>query len=260
MPGGKGKKMSKKKKQPANKGPDTAMVLAAGLGLRMRPITDKIPKPMIEVGNRTLIDRVLDRLEEAGVKHVVVNLHHLAQLVEQHLKHRGSPDIEFSHEEERLETGGGVAKALPMLGNKPFYVVNSDTMWLNGLQNALDRMADLWDEDRMDGLLMLHSTVDAYGYRGDGDFNVDAMGLLTRRVECEVSPYLFTGVQILHPRLLAGTKAESFSLNVLYDKAIETERLYGMVHDGEWFHIGTPEGLDEAEAYMGVRYPGIKHR
>jgi N-acetyl-alpha-D-muramate 1-phosphate uridylyltransferase len=240
--------------------PDHAIVLSAGKGLRMRPITNSTPKPMIQVGGRTLLDRTLDRLEDSKVKKVVVNLHHLGAQIERHLGSRKSPDIAFSHEDELLETGGGVLKALPQLGKTPFFVVNADAMLLNGSEIALDRMKTAWDDGAMDGLLLLQSTVEAYGYRGRGDFWVDPSGVITRRPEREVSPYLFTGTQILHPRLFKGSPKGAFSLNVLYDKAIEEKRLFGIVHDGEWFHIGTPDGLAEAETYVQTRYPGIRHR
>ncbi len=240
--------------------PNSAMVLAAGLGTRMRPLTDDLPKPLIEIGGRTLIDRVLDRLEEAGVGAAVVNTHHLGNMLEKHLSGRARPRIRFSPETELLETGGGVRNALADLGPGPFYVVNGDVLWLNGPTDALGRMVEVWDDRAMDGLLLLHSTVDAYGYNGVGDFCADATGLLSRRPEVEVSPWLFTGVQILHPRLFEGAPEGPFSLNVLYDRAIEAERLYGIVHDGEWFHVGTPDGLAEAETYLNQRYASIKHR
>lgn len=237
-----------------------AMVLAAGLGTRMRPITDRLPKCLIPVSGRALIDRTIDRFQEAGVKTVVVNVHHLADMVERHLKARAQPKILVSREEERLETGGGVKNALSLLGADPFFVANADAMWLNGPGDALKRMAQRWNDDEMDALLLLHATVDAYGYEGRGDFTVDAVGRLARRPEREVVPNLFAGVQILSPRLFADTPDEPFSLNVVYDKAIEAGRLFGIVHDGEWFHIGTPEGLAEAEAYLSVRFAGKPRR
>ncbi|HJN25520.1 MAG TPA: nucleotidyltransferase family protein [Rhodospirillales bacterium] len=237
-----------------------AMVLAAGFGVRLRPITDTTPKPLVKVLGRTLIDRTIDRLIEAGVETVIVNTHHLGDQVHDHLKKRDDVEILFSPEDPILETGGGIAKALKHFGDEPFFACNGDTLWLNGSQDALKRMLRHWRDDQMDARLMLHSTVDAYGYDGKGDFCVDPVGLLTRRPEGEVTPYLFTGVQILHPRLFKGSPDGAFSLNVLYDHAMKKERLYGMVHDGEWFHVGTPEALDEAEAYMRLRYAGIKHR
>ena len=240
--------------------PKTAMVLAAGLGLRMRPVTETLPKPLVEVGGRTLLDRILDRLGDAGVDKVVVNLHHLGSLIETHLAPRLKPAIEFSPEAELLETGGGVAKALPLLGDGPFWVANGDVLWLDGPGSALGRLAAAWDDARMDGLLLLHETVNAYGYQGRGDFLADPLGRLVRRPECQVTPFLFTGVQILHPRLFATAPAGPFSLNRLYDRAIAAGRLYGVIHDGEWFHVGTPEALAEAEAYLSVRYAGRTRR
>ncbi len=237
-----------------------AMVLAAGLGTRMRPITDRLPKCLIPVSGRALIDRTIDRFQEAGVKTVVVNVHHLADMVERHLKARTQPNILISREVERLETGGGVKNALPLLGAAPFFVANADAMWLNGPQGTLKRMMERWDDADMDALLLMHSTVDAYGYEGPGDFMVDAVGRLTRRPEREVVPNLFAGVQVLSPRLFEGTPDVPFSLNVVYDKAIAAGRLFGIVHDGEWFHVGTPEGLAEAEAYLSVRFAGKPRR
>tara|TARA_B100000902_G_C27136655_1_gene826414 strand:- start:40 stop:771 length:732 start_codon:yes stop_codon:yes gene_type:complete len=237
-----------------------AMILAAGFGVRMRPITNNIPKPLVQVLGRTLIDRTIDRLQEGGVETFVVNTHHLSEKIHTHLQKRDNLEIKFSLESKILETGGGINKALEYFCNEPFFTCNGDTLWLNGSQNAAIRMVNHWDPDKMDALLMLHSTVDAYGYNGIGDFNIDPLGVLSRRPESEVSPYLFTGVQILHPKLFKRAPKGSFSLNLLYDRAIETGRLYGIVHDGEWFHIGTPEALVEAEDYMRERYSGIKRR
>lgn len=242
-----------------NSGPKQAMVLAAGLGLRLRPITEKLPKPLVTVADRTLIDHALDRLEDAGVETAVVNLHYMSDKMVRHLRSRTHPIIVFSHEDgQLLETGGGVRKALPLLGDEPFLVVNSDALWLNGTEPALTRLGQAWDPERMDALLLVHFTVDAYGYVGVGDFLVDAMGRLTRRPEREIAPYLFTGIQILHPRLFKDTPEGPFSLNRLYDRALEADRLFGIVHDGEWFHIGTPDGLAEAEAYMRLSHHEAK--
>ena len=240
--------------------PKKAMVLAAGRGIRMRPITDRTPKPMIPVDGRALVDHALDRLDAAGVELAVVNTHHLAEQIERHLAKRKTPAIVISREDELLETGGGVKKALGHFGDEPFWVVNADAFWLNGPTDALGRMAAIWDESAMDGLLLLHSTVDAYGYAGRGDFNCDTDGRLTRRPELEVAPWLFTGIQVLKPQAFADTPDNAFSLNLVYDRLLEAERLYGVVHDGEWFHIGTPDGLAEAEAYLKIRYPGKQRR
>ncbi len=240
--------------------PKKAMVLAAGLGLRLRPITEKRPKPLVEIAGRSLLDRALDRLDDAGVELAVVNVHYLGDMIEAHLKDRPSPKTIVSKEESLLETGGGVLKALPVLGEEPFYVVNGDALWLNGREDTLRRMAGMWDDTAMDGLLLLHSTVEAYGYEGLGDFLLDPVGRLSRRPEAEVSPYLFTGIQLLHPRLFEGVTEGFFSLNLMYDRAIARGRLFGIVHDGEWFHVGTPEHLSTAEEYMSVNYPGVKRR
>lgn len=244
--------------------PQKAMILAAGLGSRMRPITDTIPKPLITVDNKTLIDHVLDRLESAGVREVVINTYYLAEQLEDHLKKRKSPKIRISRENQLLDTGGGVNNALRLLDDAPFYVINSDAFWLDGPFDTLVRLAETWEENAMDVLLLLHSTVEAYGYKGQGDFCSDSVGCLNRRLEGQVSPWLFTGIQLLHPRLFNNAPKRAFSLNELYDKAIETERLFGTVHDGEWFHVGTPEGLEETNTYMQQRYakkrPGTRHR
>lgn len=240
--------------------PRRAMVLAAGRGTRMRPVSEAIPKPLVAVAGRALVDRALDRLEEAGVEDAVVNLHHLGAQIERHLGQRRSPRVAFSREEILLETGGGVAKALPLLGPEPFYVVNADVIWLDGPGGALGRLARRWDDAVMDALLLVHPTVDAYGYRGVGDFDVDPWGRLRRRRESHVAPYLFAGVQILHPRLFAGAPAGAFSLNLLYDRAVERDRLYGVAHDGEWFHVGDADGRAEAEAFLSVRYAGRERR
>ncbi len=242
--------------------PKKAMVLAAGLGKRMRPITDRLPKPLVQVAKHTLIDRIIDRLEDVGIEEIIVNTHHLGHLLQQHLERREKVKITFSAEEVLLETGGGLAKARAdgLLGNDPILAINGDTLWLNGHDDALLRLGEQWDPSKMDCLMLLHSTVDAYGYSGNGDFNVDPLGGLVRRKEREIVPWLFTGIQILKPSLFDDAPEGAFSLNVIYDRVLEQDRLFGVVHDGEWFHIGTPEGLAQAERYMQVRYAGIKHR
>jgi MurNAc alpha-1-phosphate uridylyltransferase len=231
--------------------PDTAMVLAAGLGKRMRPITDRIPKPLIEVAGRTLLDRALDRLEDAGIERAVVNAHYFAEQIVEHLKSRKRPRIELSIEKELLETGGGVAKALPRLGES-FVVVNSDIMWLDGKVPALHRLARVWDPKRMDALLLMQRTASAVGYEGLGDYVLDPLGTPRRRREREIAPFLFAGVQILHRRLFDGAPTGAFSLNLLYDKAEKAKRLHAVVHDGEWYHVGTPEGLGVTERLLAL--------
>lgn len=228
--------------------PTHAMVLAAGLGLRMRPLTETKPKPLIEVAGATMLDRALDRLAAAGVETAVVNTHWLPQQVEAAVARREAPGIEISREDVLLETGGGIAKALPKLGTEAFFSVNADIVWRDGAIPALDRLAAEWRDDEMDGLLLLQSTVRATGYSGDGDFVMDPLGRLARRPERVIAPFVFTGIQILHPRLFEGAAVEPFSLNRLYDAAIERERLFGIAHDGDWFHVGTPDAIAEAEA------------
>ncbi|MEK9672202.1 MAG: nucleotidyltransferase family protein [Rhodospirillaceae bacterium] len=240
--------------------PKMAMVLAAGLGTRMRPITDTLPKPLVPVAGRALIDHILDRLGETGIETAVVNLFHLADQIETHLKDRTAPKLVFVREPERLETGGGVKNALSYFGDAPFFVTNTDALLLNGPRPILPRLAEEWRDDAMDALLLLHSTVEAFGYEGRGDFCAEPDGKLSRRPEMEIAPWLFTGVQILHPRLFADTPDEAFSLNVLYDRAIENDRLYGVVHDGEWFHVGTPDALSVTEDYMSERFAGQRRR
>ncbi len=227
--------------------PRRGMILAAGLGLRMRPITETLPKPLIPVAGRTLLDRAIDHLEKAGVEEVVVNAHYLAGMIERHVSRRPSPRIVLSVEEDRLETGGGVVRALPLLGNDPFFVVNGDALWIDGPRPTLDTLADAWNDDRMDGILLLHATVSAHGYDGMGDFLLAPDGRLTRRPERTLVPYMFAGVQILHPRLFENVPDGPFSLNVLFDKAIGQGRLFGVAHEGSWFHVGTPEDLAIAE-------------
>lgn len=229
--------------------PESAMVLAAGLGTRMRPISETIPKPLVEIGGRTLLDHAIDRLALVGVERVVVNLHYKAEMVAAHLAARERPRIELSREQELLETGGGVARALPRLGDS-FFVVNGDVLWLDSKDYALARLAAAFDPDRMDAVLLLQRTVTAVGYDGSGDYFLDPLGTPRRRGEREVAPFLFTGVQLLHRRVFDGIAEPRFSLNLVYDRAERTGRLHAIVHDGEWFHIGTPEGLAMTRARL----------
>jgi MurNAc alpha-1-phosphate uridylyltransferase len=231
-------------------GPKRAMMLAAGLGKRMRPLTATTPKPLIEVAGRALMDHGLDRLEAAGVEDVVVNVHYLADLVEVHATRRTArPRVHVSDERGALlDTGGGIAKALPMLGEEPFYLVNSDSFWIEGVSPNLARLASAWDEARMDGLLMLAATVPAVGYEGPGDFMLDGDGRLSRRPASKIAPFAYSGAAILHPRLFDGAPEGRFSLNLLFDRAIEAGRLFGVRMEGVWLHVGTPEAIGEAEA------------
>jgi N-acetyl-alpha-D-muramate 1-phosphate uridylyltransferase len=228
--------------------PGHAMVLAAGLGLRMRPLTQNVPKPLLEVGGATMLDQALDRLQDAGVSHVVVNTHWLPEQIEKHLESRTTPSIVISREDDLLETGGGIAKALPLLGAAPFYAANADVVWRDGTMPALHRLAGAWIDDDMDALLLLASTVRSTGYDGYGDFLMDTVGLLERRPERVVAPFVFTGIQILHPRLFADAPDGAFSMNVLYDRALEAGRLFGIAHDGDWYHVGTPPAIAQADA------------
>lgn len=240
--------------------PKTAMVLSAGLGKRMRPITDTMPKPMVPVNGKPLIGHVIDRLLDAGVEHAVVNLHYLGEQIRDFLSSENRIRITYTDESDLLETGGGVKNAMPVLGTDPFYVINSDAFWLDGYENALIRLAREWRDDVMDALLMLQSTVYAYGYEGYGDFVADPDGKLMRRPEGEITPWLFSGIQILHPRALKDTPEGAFSLNVVYDQASDEDRLYGMVHDGEWFHIGTPESIPLVEEFLNQPFAGEEKR
>jgi N-acetyl-alpha-D-muramate 1-phosphate uridylyltransferase len=230
-----------------SRGPTVAMVLAAGLGQRMRPLTDKLPKPLVQLRGEAMLDTILDRLQDHGVAKAVVNLHYLGEMIEAHLKDRKLPEVVFSPESDLLETGGGVKKALSLLGAGPFFVLNGDVCWLDGLTPALQRLAAAWDETEMDALLLLHPTCSAFGYEGIGDYLMDPVGRLRRRQERQIAPFIHAGIQILHPRLFNGAPEGSFSLNKLYDKAQEAGRLWGLRHDGEWFHVGTPSELRAVE-------------
>jgi N-acetyl-alpha-D-muramate 1-phosphate uridylyltransferase len=223
--------------------PRRAMVLAAGLGTRLRPVTDTMPKPLVELNGRTLLDHAIDCLELAGVEYIVVNTHYLAAKIAEHLASRSHPHIEISEEPELLDTGGGVLHALPSLG-ETFFVVNADVFWLDGMEPALLRLARAFDPERMDAVLLLQRTVSAVGYDGSGDYLLDPSGHPRRRGEREVAAYLFAGIQLLHRRLFAGVTDRVFSLVRLFDRAEHMSRLCGIVHDGEWFHIGTPAGLE----------------
>jgi MurNAc alpha-1-phosphate uridylyltransferase len=222
--------------------PKSAMVLAAGLGTRMRPISQTLPKPLIELAGQTLLDHAIDRLVLAGVERVVVNVHYKAELITGRLAARQRPHIEISREEELLETGGGVLNALPLL-DESFFVVNSDVLWLDGKDYALTRLAAAFDRARMDAVLLLQRTTNAIGYEGSGDFFLDPLGTPRWRGEREIAPYIFTGIQLLHRRLFDGIDERRFSLTLLYKRALEAGRLHAIVHDGEWYHVGTPEGL-----------------
>jgi len=236
--------------------PKTAMVMAAGYGKRLRPLTDTVPKPMVKVLGRPMIDVVLNRLVAAGVERVVINLHHLGEVIRDHLKTRKDLEILYSEEPEILETGGGTKKALPLLGPDPFFTVNAKIIWLNGREDALHRLANAWDDSRMDSLLLLQPTVTAIGYGGPGDFRLDPEGRVSRRREWEVAPFLYSGINITHPRLFDDSPDGAYSVNLLWDRAIEAGRLFGIRHDGEWYHVSTPQQLGDVERELS--FHGIK--
>jgi MurNAc alpha-1-phosphate uridylyltransferase len=239
----------------ASKKVSRAMIMAAGFGTRMRPLTDDRPKPLVTVRGRTLLDHALDRLVAAGVTMVIINLHYRAQMVKDHLAKRHDIEIKYSMEDEILGTGGGVAKALPLFQGEAFFILNSDSIWVEGASAALAAMQRLWEPERMDGLLLLAAMTTAMGYEGRGDFLLDTHGHIARVPEMTSSPYAYPGVQIVHPRLFAGAPEGGFSTNIMWDRAIAKGRLFGTRLDGVWIHVGTPEARDEAEAYLAALAP-----
>jgi N-acetyl-alpha-D-muramate 1-phosphate uridylyltransferase len=229
--------------------PRRAMILAAGLGTRMRPLTDRTPKPLVAVGGKALINHVLDRLAAVGVETAVVNVHHFADQIEQHLKPRRVPTVIISDERAALlGTGGAVVKALPQLGNDPFFHVNSDTLWIDGVKPNLERLAATFDPDTMDALLLLAPTATSVGYSGPGDYAMAPDGRLRPRPEREVVPFVYSGVAILSPALFATAPAGPFALTRLFNAAAEAGRLYGLRLEGVWMHVGTPDAIAAAEA------------
>ncbi len=226
-----------------------AMVLAAGLGQRMRPITDTLPKPLVTIGGKAMLDHALDRLSDAGVEEAVVNVHHLAGRIEAHLAGRARPRVRISDERAQLlETGGGVKKALPLLGAEPFFHVNSDSLWSERGASNTAAMAAGWDADRMDMLLLLARRETSIGFDGAGDFFRDDDGRLARRGPAAGAPYVYAGVAIIKPALFDETPDGPFSLNLLFDRTIASGTLFGLVLEGQWLHVGTPEAIAPAEA------------
>jgi len=227
------------------------MIMAAGLGVRMRPLTDDRPKPLIEVAGRTLIDHAIDRFKAAGVKLIVVNVHYKADMIVAHLKKRTDVEIRIQDEGQKLlNTGGALKKALPHFAGEPFLTCNSDSIWLEGMGSNLDRLARRWDDAQMDCLMLLAPTFSAIGYDDRGDFTMDANGRLARREAQRVAPFAWPGVQIIHPRLIEKGRGDVFSTNQLWDVAIEAGRLYGLRLEGKWMHIGTPQARTEAEEFL----------
>ncbi|MGN6309498.1 MAG: nucleotidyltransferase family protein [Xanthobacteraceae bacterium] len=228
--------------------PTKAMVLAAGFGTRMRPLTDRMPKPLVPVAGRPLLDHVLDKLAEAAVAEAVVNVHYLPDQIIDHTATRTTPRITISDERDAvLGTGGGVVKALPYLGDAPFYHLNADTLWIDGAQPNLTRLADAFDPARMDILLLMAPTAGSIGYSGSGDYAMLPDGTLRRRKEREVVPFVYAGVAILSPAIFAGSPSSEFALTKLFDRASEQGRLFGLRLDGLWMHVGTPDAVQAAE-------------
>lgn len=228
--------------------PRTAMVMAAGLGKRMRPLTATRPKPLVEVAGKPLLDHVLDRLRAAGVERAVVNVHYLPDALEAHLRGRTDLDIAISDERAQLlETGGGLVKAAPLIDCDPFFAVNSDNLWVDGPADTLRLLASQWDASRMDALLLLVPHARAGNHGGLGDFHMDPAGRLRRRGKARIAPFVFTGIQIMAKCLLEGAPEGPFSTNILWDRAIAQGRLYGAVHQGLWFDVGSPPAIRATE-------------
>jgi len=233
--------------------PNSAMVLAAGLGTRMRPYNGHVPKPLVAIGGKSLIDYGLDRLADAGVERAVVNVHHLADALERHLASRKKPRIVISDERgELLGTGGGIAKALPKLGDAPFFLVNSDTLWLDGVKPNFARLGEAFDADAMDALLLLAPTTGSIGYEGRGDYAMLPDGRLRRRTEQDVVPFVYAGASILTPALFADPPTGAFALTWLFDRAGAKGRLFGLRLEGVWMHVGTPDAVLAAEAALAA--------
>ena len=232
--------------------PKKAMILAAGLGTRMAPLTATRPKPLIELNGKALIDYAIDRFVQHGVNLIVVNVHYLADQLVAHLKKRKDVEIRICDERDAiLDTGGAIAKAMPLFEGEPFFTHNSDSLWVEGMGSALARMRQRWNPDTMDALMLLAATVTAIGFDGRGDFEMDSLGALKRREEMSLAPFVWTGVQIVHPRLFDGApKSGRFSINPLWDRAIEKGRLFGQRLDGVWIHVGSPQALEEAEGFL----------
>lgn len=231
----------------------TAMLMAAGLGKRMRPLTATRPKPLIRVAGKPLMDHALDRLEAGGIERTVVNVHYLADTVIAHVKARRSPmEILISDERTKLlETGGGLMKAAPLLGDAPFVCANSDNLWIDGPRDSIAVLSELWDDARMDALLLVVPHARATCHAGPGDFHMAPDGRLSRRKPGYVAPFVYTGIQIMSPRLLTDPPEEAFSTNILWNRAMEAGRLYGASHQGLWFDVGTPRAIPVAETVLG---------
>ncbi len=228
--------------------PAKAMVLAAGLGVRMRPLTDHMPKPLVPVAGQPLLDHVLDKLARTGVTEAVVNVHYLPDQIIEHVAARSRPRVIISDERDLvLGTGGAVVKALPLLGDAPFFHLNADTMWIDGVRPNLARLAETFDPDRMDILLLMAPTTSSIGYSGRGDYGMLADGALRKRKEHQVVPFVYAGAAIMSPSIFADAPEGEFSLTKMFDRANEQERLFGLRLDGVWMHVGTPDAVEAAE-------------
>ena len=234
---------------------DTAMIMAAGLGTRMRPLTENKPKPLVQVAGKTLLDHVLDKVRQAGVSNVVVNVHYLPDQIEEHLaRHAQELQVAISDERDLLmETGGGLVQAEHLIDADPFFCLNSDAIWTEGASaDALTRLADAWDSQKMDGLLLIVPRERAYQHSGKGDFFLDEEGRLIRRGYHDSAPWVFTGNQLISHRLLRDAPEGPFSTNLFWDRAIQEGRLYGLVHHGDWYDIGSPQAIAPAEAALAI--------
>jgi N-acetyl-alpha-D-muramate 1-phosphate uridylyltransferase len=228
--------------------PTKAMVLAAGLGLRMRPLTEQMPKPLVQVAGRALLDHVLDKLGVAGVSEAIVNVHYLPDQIIDHVAGRTGPRVTISDErDEVLGTGGGVVRALPLLGAAPFFLVNADTLWIDGVRANLARLAEAFDPARMDVLLLMAPTASSIGYDGSGDYAMLPDGALRKRREHQLVPFVYAGAAILSPALFAAAPTGEFPLIKMFDAANAQERLFGLRLDGVWMHVGTPDAVQAAE-------------
>ena len=228
-----------------------AMVLAAGEGRRLRPLTEITPKPLIPVGGKSMLDHALDQLAATGVTRCVVNTYHLADQIHNHLKERTSPEIIISHEAELLDTGGGIVKALSYFNGEPFFVLNADIWWVDGDHPSLSELTKMWDSEKMDGLLLLVPKEKAIGYEGPGDYFLNSDDTIQHRGEQNTAPYIFSGIRILHPRMLRDQKIHRFSIVPSFHKAEEEGRLFGMVFEGDWGDIGTLESLKKIQKVVG---------
>jgi len=231
---------------------ETAMVMAAGLGKRMRPLTENRPKPLVEVAGKAMIDHCFGKLVEAGIGKAVVNVHYLADMMEAHLAALPYPiDIRVSDErEELLETGGGLVQAEPLIAEATFFCINSDNLWTDGPTNSLQQLAQAWDEEQMDALLLLVPRISAHNYQGTGDFHLDDENRISRKLPGQEAPLIYSGIQLISKRLLRDAPAGPFSTNIFWERAIGEGRLFGMVHQGEWFEVGSPEAIAPTEAAL----------